>query len=37
MFRGLEVEVMEADERRIARLRLKRCEPANSGGLTHAN
>ena len=28
-FRGLEVEVLEADERRIGRLRLKRAEEAN--------
>lgn len=33
-FRGLELEVLEADERRIGRLRVKRANNENSGG-TH--
>jgi len=32
MFRGLEVEVVEADERRIGRLRVKRSESATQAG-----
>jgi len=32
-FRGLEVEVLEADERRIGRLRVKRSEPASATGI----
>ena len=34
-FRGLDVEVLEADERRINRLRVKRADN-NSGELSHA-
>jgi CBS domain containing-hemolysin-like protein len=30
-FRGLEVEVLEADERRIGRVRVKKSEPASNG------
>src|SRR6266850_730827 len=35
-FRGLEVEVLEADERRIGRLRVKRAEDENSSEMSHA-
>ena len=31
-FRGLDVEVLEADERRIGRLRLRRAEPEQAAG-----
>jgi magnesium and cobalt exporter, CNNM family len=34
-FRGLEVEVLEADERRIGRLRLRRATDQNGSELTH--
>ena len=34
-FRGLEVEVLEADERRIGRLRVKRAADENGSELTH--
>jgi magnesium and cobalt exporter, CNNM family len=33
-FRGIEVEVLEADEKRISRLRLRRTEPAKAGDAT---
>ncbi len=36
-FRGLEVEVLEADERRINRLRLKKGAIGNSNGMSQAN
>jgi len=32
-FRGLELEVLEADERRIGRLRVKRAEEENVSGV----
>jgi CBS domain containing-hemolysin-like protein len=35
-FRGLEVEVLEADERRIARLRVKRAEEQNATEMSQA-
>ncbi|HEY8188535.1 MAG TPA: hemolysin family protein [Pyrinomonadaceae bacterium] len=35
-FRGLEVEVLEADERRIGRLRVKRAADENSSEMSHA-
>lgn len=35
-FRGLDVEVLEADERRIGRLRVKRADNTNSGEMSHA-
>ncbi|MFN2491541.1 MAG: hemolysin family protein [Pyrinomonadaceae bacterium] len=35
-FRGLELEVLEADERRIGRLRVKRSENQNSNGVRRA-
>jgi CBS domain containing-hemolysin-like protein len=34
-FRGLELEVLEADERRIGRLRVKRAAGGNSNGMSH--
>jgi len=34
-FRGLEVEVLEADERRIGRLRVRRAGDGNGSELTH--
>jgi CBS domain containing-hemolysin-like protein len=37
VFRGLEVEVVEADERRIGRLRVRRAETANASELSQAN
>jgi len=36
-FRGLEVEVLEADERRIGRLRVKRAADNNSAEMSQAN
>ena len=36
-FRGLEVEVLEADERRIGRLLVKRSDEQTDGGLSQAN
>jgi putative hemolysin len=36
-FRGLDVEVLEADERRINRLRVKKSADENSGEMSHAN
>ena len=36
-FRGLEVEVLDADERRINRLRLRRDTNSNSSEMTHAS
>jgi CBS domain containing-hemolysin-like protein len=36
-FRGLEVEVLEADERRIGRLRLKRAAEANGNEVKQTN
>ena len=35
-FRGLELEVLEADERRIGRLRVKRAEGGNANGASQA-
>jgi CBS domain containing-hemolysin-like protein len=35
-FRGLELEVLEADERRIGRLRVKRAESGNANGASQA-
>ena len=35
-FRGLELEVLEADERRIGRLRVKRAEAGNANGASQA-
>jgi CBS domain containing-hemolysin-like protein len=35
-FRGLEVEVLEADERRIGRLRVKRAADNNAAGMRQA-
>jgi CBS domain containing-hemolysin-like protein len=35
-FRGLELEVLEADERRIGRLRVKRAEDGNANGASQA-
>jgi CBS domain containing-hemolysin-like protein len=35
-FRGLELEVLEADERRIGRLRVKREAGENSNELSHS-
>lgn len=35
-FRGLELEVLEADERRIGRLRVKRAAGENSNGMSHS-
>jgi CBS domain containing-hemolysin-like protein len=36
-FRGLEVEVLEADERRIGRLRVKRAESQNLNEMGQAH
>jgi magnesium and cobalt exporter, CNNM family len=36
-FRGLDVEVLEADERRIGRLRVKRAEESNGNEMSQAN
>ena len=36
-FRGLEVEVLEADERRISRLRVKKSEPETAAGMSQVN
>ena len=36
-FRGLELEVLEADERRIGRLRVKRAQGGNANGASQAN
>ncbi|HKP47363.1 MAG TPA: hemolysin family protein [Pyrinomonadaceae bacterium] len=36
-FRGLDCEVLEADERRIGRLRVKRSQPEANGQLSQAN
>src|SRR6266498_3950819 len=36
-FRGLEVEVLEADERRIGRVRVKKSEPASASGMGQAS
>jgi CBS domain containing-hemolysin-like protein len=36
-FRGLELEVLEADERRIGRLRVKRAQSGNANGASQAN
>jgi putative hemolysin len=36
VFRGLELEVMEADERRIGRLRVKRAAGENTNEISHA-
>ena len=36
-FRGLQVEVLEADERRINRLRVKKAAGGNSAEISHAN
>src|SRR6185503_17471924 len=36
-FRGLEVEVLEGDERRIGRLRVKRAQGGNANGASQAN
>jgi CBS domain containing-hemolysin-like protein len=36
-FRGLDVEVLEADERRIGRLRVKRADNSNANGAHQAN
>lgn len=36
-FRGLDVEVLEADERRINRLRVKKAADENSSEMSHAN
>jgi putative hemolysin len=36
-FRGLEVEVLEADERRIGRLLLKKSVPENASGVGQAS
>ena len=35
-FRGLDVEVLEADERRIGRLRVRKAEDENSSEMSHA-
>jgi putative hemolysin len=35
VFRGLELEVLEADERRIGRLRVKRAAPENASEISH--
>ena len=37
MFRGLDLEVLEADERRIGRLRVKRAEDANLNEMTQVH
>src|SRR5712691_2825982 len=37
IFRGLDVEVLEADERRISRLRLKRAEEENGNKMSPAS
>jgi CBS domain containing-hemolysin-like protein len=36
LFRGLEVEVVEADERRIGRIRVKRAETSKASELSRA-
>ena len=36
-FRGLDVEVLEADERRIGRVLLKKSEPTSASGMSHAS